>query len=216
MSQPSRVAESQPVSDVDAQALRLVARRAWHYFDTFVTAADNMLPPDNFQEEPWPVLAHRTSPTNLGLYLLSIVTARDLGWIGTVDAVERLEATLATMGRLEQCHGHFYNWYDTQDLRPLEPRYVSSVDSGNLAAHLLTLANACEEAIAGRADAAQPFAGIGDGLALAHESLGRTWMPGSMPRSQRSATSWQTGRRGRSRLPQASTHWQPGPPRSSR
>ena len=133
MSQPSRVAESQPVSDVDAQALRLVARRAWHYFDTFVTAADNMLPPDNFQEEPWPVLAHRTSPTNLGLYLLSIVTARDLGWIGTVDAVERLEATLATMSRLEQCHGHFYNWYDTQDLRPLEPRYVSSVDSGNLA-----------------------------------------------------------------------------------
>ena len=133
VSQPSRVAESQPVSDVDAAALRLVARRAWHYFETFVTAADNMLPPDNFQEEPWPVLAHRTSPTNLGLYLLSIVTARDLGWVGTIDAVERLESTLATMSRLEQCHGHFYNWYDTQDLRPLEPQYVSSVDSGNLA-----------------------------------------------------------------------------------
>ncbi len=144
VSQPSRVAESQPVSDVDAHALRLVARRAWHYFDTFVTPADNMLPPDNFQEEPRPVLAHRTSPTNLGLYLLSIVTARDLGWAGTVDTVERLESTLATMSRLEQCHGHFFNWYDTQDLRPLEPRYVSSVDSGNLAAHLLTLANACD------------------------------------------------------------------------
>ena len=172
VSQPSRIAELQPVSDVDAGALRLVARRAWHYFDTFVTAADNMLPPDNFQEEPWPVLAHRTSPTNLGLYLLSIVTARDLGWVGTEDAVARLESTLATMSRLEQCHGHFYNWYDTQDLRPLEPRYVSSVDSGNLAAHLLTLANACDGMIAGSMDTAQIFAGIGDGLALGRESLG--------------------------------------------
>ncbi len=174
VSQPSRVAELQPVSDVDAHALRLVARRAWHYFDTFVTPADNMLPPDNFQEEPRPVLAHRTSPTNLGLYLLSIVSARDLGWAGTVDAVERLESTLATMSRLEQCHGHFFNWYDTQDLRPLEPRYVSSVDSGNLAAHLLTLANACDGMRAGTADIAQILAGIGDGLALARDSLGTT------------------------------------------
>ncbi|MEY2920236.1 MAG: hypothetical protein RL261_1541, partial [Pseudomonadota bacterium] len=173
VSQPSRVAESQPVSDVDAQALRLVARRAWHYFDTFVTSADNMLPPDNFQEDPWPVLAHRTSPTNLGLYLLSIVTARDFGWEGTVDCVERLESTLATMSRLEQCHGHFYNWYDTQDLRPLEPRYVSSVDSGNLAAHLLTLANACDGMAAGLPAAEQIFTGIGDSLALVRESLGR-------------------------------------------
>ena len=174
VSQPSRVAELQPVSEVDAHALRLVARRAWHYFDTFVTPADNMLPPDNFQEEPRPVLAHRTSPTNLGLYLLSIVSARDLGWAGTVDAIERLESTLATMSRLELCHGHFFNWYDTQDLRPLEPRYVSSVDSGNLAAHLLTLANACDGMRAGTADAAQILAGIGDGLALARGSLGKT------------------------------------------
>ena len=145
LSQPSLIADSQPISDADARALRLVARRAWRYFETFVTAADNMLPPDNFQEEPQPVLAHRTSPTNLGLYLLSIVTARDFGWVGTLDTVERLESTLAAMNRLEQCHGHFYNWYDTQDLRPLEPKYVSSVDSGNLAAHLLTLANACDD-----------------------------------------------------------------------
>ncbi len=170
VSQPSRVAELQPVSGADAHALRLVARRAWHYFDTFVTPADNMLPPDKFQEEPRPVLAHRTSPTNLGLYLLSIVSARDLGWVGTADAVERLESTLATMSRLEQCHGHFFNWYDTQDLRPLEPRYVSSVDSGNLAAHLLTLANACEEMRAGTADPAQILAGIGDGQALARKA----------------------------------------------
>ena len=70
-----------------------------------MTAADNMLPPDNFQEDPRPVLAHRTSPTNLGLYLLSIVTARDLGWVGTLDTVERLESTLATMSRLSDATG---------------------------------------------------------------------------------------------------------------
>ena len=171
LSRPSQVADSQPVSDVDARALRLIARRAWRYFDTFVTKADNMLPPDNFQEEPRPVLAHRTSPTNLGLYLLSIVTARDFGWAGTLDTVERLESTLTAMNRLERCHGHFYNWYDTQDLRPLEPKYVSSVDSGNLAAHLLTLANACEDMAEAGTAASQILAGIGDGIALARESL---------------------------------------------
>ena len=80
-------------------ALRLIARRTWRFFETFVTPADNMLPPDNFQEDPKPVVAHRTSPTNIGLYLLSVVAARDFGWIGTLDAVERLEATLATMER---------------------------------------------------------------------------------------------------------------------
>ena len=104
-----------------------------------------MLPPDNFQEDPAPALAHRTSPTNLGLYLLSVVSARDFGWIGTGEAVERLEATLATMSGLARFRGHFYNWYDTRDLRPLDPRYVSSVDSGNLAGHLIALANACRE-----------------------------------------------------------------------
>ena len=88
------------ISEADARALRLVARRTWRYFETFVTAADHMLPPDNFQEDPKPVLAHRTSPTNLGLYLLSAVSARDFGWAGTTETVERLEATLATMSSL--------------------------------------------------------------------------------------------------------------------
>ena len=104
-----------------------------------------MLPPDNFQEDPKPVLAHRTSPTNLGLYLLSAIAAHDFGWIGTHETVERMEATLATMSRLELFRGHFYNWYETRDLSPLEPKYVSSVDSGNLAGHLIAFANACRE-----------------------------------------------------------------------
>ena len=133
------------MSDVAAEALRRTARRTWRFFETFVTPADNMLPPDNFQDSPAPTIAHRTSPTNLGLYLLSVVSARDFGWIGTDRAIDRIEATLATMSGLQRFRGHFYNWYDTRDLRPLEPRYVSTVDSGNLAGHLIALANACRE-----------------------------------------------------------------------
>ena len=133
-----------------------------------MTAGDHMLPPDNFQEDPAPVLAHRTSPTNLGLYLLSAVTARDFGWLGTIEAVERLEATLSTMGKLARFRGHFYNWYDTQDLRPLDPQYVSSVDSGNLAAHLIALANACREWRDLPLADSRRLAGIEDALALAH------------------------------------------------
>lgn len=138
------VSASTELSDTDATDLRLIARRTWHFFETFVTPADNMLPPDNFQEDPKPAVAHRTSPTNIGLYLLSTVAARDFGWCGMHQTVERLEATLTTMQKLARHRGHFFNWYDTEDLRALAPAYVSSVDSGNLAGHLITLANACD------------------------------------------------------------------------
>ena len=159
------------VSDAEARALRLVARRTWRFFETFVTAEDHMLPPDNFQEDPKPVVAHRTSPTNLGLYLLAAVSARDFGWAGTTETVDRLEATLATMGRLQRFRGHFYNWYDTRDLRPLDPQYISSVDSGNLAGHLIALAIACREWIRRPQAGPETFAGIEDGLDLTRESL---------------------------------------------
>ncbi|MEK7837832.1 MAG: hypothetical protein AAB328_07595, partial [candidate division NC10 bacterium] len=106
---------------------------------------DHALPPDNFQEDPEPAGAHRTSPTNLGLYLLSTTVAHDFGWIGILDTAERLEATLHTMTNLHRVRGHFVNWYDTRNLRPLDPMYVSTVDSGNLAGHLIALAQACRE-----------------------------------------------------------------------
>ncbi len=157
------------MSDGDARILRLTARRTWRFFETFVTAADHMLPPDNFQEDPAPVLAHRTSPTNIGLYLLSTVSARDFGWTGTIEAVERLEATLATMGELARFRGHFFNWYDTRDLRPLDPRYISTVDSGNLAGHLIALANACREWKNHPVSDARRLAGIADAIDLARE-----------------------------------------------
>jgi cyclic beta-1,2-glucan synthetase len=159
------------VSATDALALRLVARRTWRYFETFVTAGDHMLPPDNFQEDPQPVVAHRTSPTNIGLYLLCTVSARDFGWLGTVEAVERLEATFTAMGQLQRLHGHFFNWYDTRDLRPLEPRYVSSVDSGNLAAHLIAVANACREWVTVPIATAASINGVDDALQLMRNHL---------------------------------------------
>ena len=161
------------MTDADAQALRLTARRTWRFFETFVTSADNMLPPDNFQDDPAPALAHRTSPTNIGLYLLSVVCARDFGWIGTAQAIDRLEATLATMGRLQRVRGHFLNWYDTRDLRPLEPRYVSTVDSGNLAGHLIALANACREWSDRPLSAAQRFSGVADALDITRAECAR-------------------------------------------
>ena len=167
------VAGKLSVSHGDARALRLIARRTWRFFETFVTPADQMLPPDNFQEDPAPALAHRTSPTNLGLYLLSVVSARDFGWTGTIDAVERLEATLSTMNRLARFRGHFYNWYDTRDLQPLDPQYISSVDSGNLAGHLIALANACREWAAQPLSDERRLAGIADALELMREEAGR-------------------------------------------
>jgi cyclic beta-1,2-glucan synthetase len=160
------------LSDGDAAELRLVARRTWRFFETFVTPLENMLPPDNFQETPLPAIAHRTSPTNIGLYLLSTVAARDFGWVGTLEALERLEATFSTLKRLDRFNGHFFNWYDTRDLRTLAPAYVSSVDSGNLAGHLIAFANACEE-WAGTPPA-EDGEGFGDTLALTRMALGET------------------------------------------
>ena len=170
ISRPSRTEDWRPMSAADAQTLRLIARRTWRYFETFVTAEDHMLPPDNFQDDPAPALAHRTSPTNIGLYLLSVATARDFCWLGTTEAAERLDATLATMGRLDRFRGHFYNWYDTQDLRPLDPEYVSTVDSGNLAGHLITLANACSEWALRPPTPARRLEGIADALDLARDA----------------------------------------------
>jgi cyclic beta-1,2-glucan synthetase len=155
----------------ERRELRLIARATWRFFESFITADNNMLPPDNFQEDPHPVIANRTSPTNIGLYLLSAVASRDFGWNGTLDTVDRLEATLASVTRMERFRGHLYNWYDTHDLRPLDPKYVSSVDSGNLAGHLIVLGNACREMIRGSL-IGDWRSGLEDALALAREARG--------------------------------------------
>jgi len=144
--------------------LRVTARRTWHFFDTFVSAQENWLPPDNFQENPNPVIAARTSPTNMGLALLANLAARDFGYLSTGRLIRRTQDSLATMLRLERHRGHFYNWYETRTLQPLHPLYVSSVDSGNLAGHLLTLAAGLREQADEPVYTPQIFAGLRDTL----------------------------------------------------
>jgi len=119
--------------------LRKLSRKTWAFFETFVGPEDHWLPPDNYQEHPVPVIAHRTSPTNIGLSLLASLSAYDFGYISAGQLIERTTNAFQTMEILERYRGHFFNWYDTQSLKPLRPIYVSSVDSGNLAGHLLIL-----------------------------------------------------------------------------
>jgi cyclic beta-1,2-glucan synthetase len=119
--------------------LQRLSRKTWAFFETFVGPGDHWLPPDNYQEHPAPAIAHRTSPTNMGLALLANAAAHDFGYLSTRQLIERTANALSTMEALERHQGHFYNWYDTQSLKPLPPRYVSTVDSGNLSGHLLTL-----------------------------------------------------------------------------
>ncbi len=124
--------------------IRALARKTWHYFDVFVGPEDHWLPPDNFQESPGREVARRTSPTNIGMGLLSTLAARDLGFIDDRELVERLTQALTTCEGLERHNGHLLNWYDTNTLAPLSPPYVSTVDSGNLVASLITLASGLE------------------------------------------------------------------------
>jgi cyclic beta-1,2-glucan synthetase len=119
--------------------LRNLARRTWAFFETYVGPEDNWLPPDNFQAHPVVTVAHRTSPTNMGLALLANLSAYDFGYIPAGQLILRTANAFDTMDKMDRHEGHFYNWYDTQSLKPLVPMYVSSVDSGNLAGHLLTL-----------------------------------------------------------------------------
>jgi cyclic beta-1,2-glucan synthetase len=140
---PRPVKVADPPTIGEQEALRLTARRTWRYFESFVTGDENWLPPDNFQEDLGQV-AHRTSPTNVGLYLMAVLSAREFGWIGVEETAIRLEHTVSTLERLERFEGHLFNWYDTTTCEPLEPRYVSTVDSGNLAGHLLAVSQGCE------------------------------------------------------------------------
>ena len=144
-SRPWQGTDAVRVSTRDREYLHGVAQDTWQFFARYVGPQSMHLPPDNVQFTPHEMVAHRTSPTNMGLYLLSVACARRLGWIGTEEFLGRCEQTMAAMGRLERHQGHFLNWYDTQTLQPLAPAYVSTVDSGNLCGHLEAVAGACDE-----------------------------------------------------------------------
>ena len=136
-----RVEEAREFAPKDVRTGRIVARRTWRFFETFVGDEDHWLPPDNFQEDP-PVIAHRTSPTNIGLLQLSTLSAYDFGYLTLIGLVERTEFTFASLEKLQRFRGHFLNWHDTRTLLPMWPPYVSVVDSGNLAGSLIALKQA--------------------------------------------------------------------------
>jgi len=166
-----RIRDTEPLRPEDITFLRLLARRTWFYFETFAGPEDNWLPPDNYQEEPRREVAHRTSPTNVGMMLLSTAAAWDLGYIGRSELGARVSNALESMARLERYRGHFFNWYDTRTLAPLEPRYVSTVDSGNLAMCLLALAAALREAQEQAPVEPQRWRGLEDTAALLDVAL---------------------------------------------
>ena len=159
----------QELNAAERQELRLIARRTWSFFETFVGEADHWLPPDNFQEDPRPSVAHRTSPTNIGLLLLSTVAARDFRYLGIFETVERLERTVATLNKLEKFNGHLFNWYDTSTLSLLEPQYISTVDSGNLAGHLIAVKQAAIELPEQKLLDARLLQGLADSFLLLRE-----------------------------------------------
>ncbi len=129
----------------DRRFLRTAARRTWRYFDEFVGPQTSWLPPDNVQETSTREIFMRTSPTNIGLSMLATVAANDFGYITIDELVGRNLGTLETLNRLERFEGHLFNWYDLKTLEPLQPRYVSTVDSGNFLASLWTLEASCNE-----------------------------------------------------------------------
>ncbi|HWN80773.1 MAG TPA: glucoamylase family protein, partial [Candidatus Udaeobacter sp.] len=144
LSRPLKVIERE-LDQEDRTWLAELARKTWDFFATHMGPTDHWLPPDNLQEAPVADIGHRTSPTNIGLALVSTLAARDLGFITTETLIERMDGTLSTLESLERHEGHLFNWYDTLTLAPLAPRYVSTVDSGNLAGCLLTLSRGLHE-----------------------------------------------------------------------
>jgi cyclic beta-1,2-glucan synthetase len=176
VSRPHRV--TQPaLNGEDRRQLHGLARKTWNFFETFVGDEDHGLPPDNYQEEPKGQVAHRTSPTNIGLYLLSSMAAHDFGYLSLPALVERLEKAFDTLEKLERFHGHFYNWYDTRTLRPLPPGYISTVDSGNLLGCLLALRHGLEEQAKAAIPSSSSRAGLADVLGLVNQSLQSLLLP---------------------------------------
>ena len=170
ISKPLRIREVH-ITPEQQHLLRGTARRIWWFFETFMGPEDNYLPPDNYQEYPMEVTAHRTSPTNIGLGLASVLAAYDFGYICAGELAQRLEKTFQTLHKMERYHGHFYNWYDTVTLKPLLPNYVSTVDSGNLAGFLLIVRQGLLEVPENPILSSRAFSGLGDMILIVLDLL---------------------------------------------
>ncbi len=172
-SRPLAEEEVQAPTAAEATQLRLIARETWQFFAALAGAADHYLPPDNVQDDPQPIVAHRTSPTNIGMYLVSTVAARDFGWIALPEWCERVERTLRTLAEAPRYRGHFVNWIDTTTLQAMLPRYVSTVDSGNLAGCLIALSRAARAALDRPAVGPALVGGLRDDVALLRRAIER-------------------------------------------
>ncbi|MFC2968231.1 GH36-type glycosyl hydrolase domain-containing protein [Acidimangrovimonas pyrenivorans] len=166
-----RRAPGETLTEADRRFLRRLARRTWLFFETYAGPEDNWLPPDNYQTAPYEEIAHRSSPTNVGMLLLSSLTAFDLGHAGLRDLAARTADVQAALERLDRYRGHILNWFDTRTLQPLEPQYISTVDSGNLAVSLLTVAEGCREAARGPPLSAALWDGFADTLGLLRDAI---------------------------------------------
>lgn len=170
ISRPSEP-RSEEMDPEDISYLRQVGRRTWLFFENFVGPIEQWLPPDNYQEQPRGKIAHRTSPTNIGMYMISSAAAYDFGWHGAMEMLIRMRNTQSTLERMETFRGHTLNWYDTRTLEPLLPRYVSTVDSGNLAAALLIAQQTCAEAATEATIAPIRWTGLLDNLDLLADGI---------------------------------------------
>ena len=175
-----RILRREVLNDGERRFLKGVARRTWHFFETFTGPGDNWLPPDNYQEYPQGKVAHRTSPTNIGMFLTSAQSAHDLGFITTADLLVRCRNTIDTLGRLKTYRGHILNWYDTRTLEPLEPRYISTVDSGNLAISLIALKTGCDQAAHVPVVDPRNWEGLSTALDLLSDAVRRLPVPESV------------------------------------
>ncbi|HET8898201.1 MAG TPA: glucoamylase family protein [Rhodanobacteraceae bacterium] len=158
----------------DRVFLGAVARRTWRYFERYVDASGHHLPPDNHQTFPVELSARRTSPTNIGLYLVSALSAFDFGYLTVPALFDRVSASLDTLEKMSRHRGHFLNWYDIDTLAPLTPRYVSTVDSGNLIACLLVLARGLDRLDESPLLPSQAWRGLHDTWQLAREDVAAT------------------------------------------
>jgi cyclic beta-1,2-glucan synthetase len=164
-------ARVRPLGESERAVMRRAARKTWRFFETFVTAAEGWLPPDNFQQSADVTrIARRTSPTNIGMGLLSTLAAYDLGYLSASQMLERIDRTVRTLESLERFNGHFLNWYDTATRVPLHPRYVSTVDSGNLAGALMALAQGLRQLDESPQTRAQRLDGLADTVSLLAEA----------------------------------------------
>jgi cyclic beta-1,2-glucan synthetase len=182
-SQPVSRRSDDPIGAGDVRRLRLLSRRTWLFFEKFVGPTDQWLPIDNHQDAPQEQTAHRTSPTNIGMMLLSTLAAYDLGYVGPGELSLRLRSALDSIARLTHYQGHLLNWYETKNLQPLLPRYVSTVDSGNLAGCLLALEQGCKAAARAPVLRAASWDGLADSLELLDGMLESSAKSGASLRS---------------------------------